>query len=225
MDYLFHQTSAFTVRVPDSLRQAFTGSVTVRVAKAKNIYRCGDQANTIYFIESGLIKLVMLSPEGKECLLAVLTEGDVFGELCLSGARARLETTTAMGETILRKISCHKFMGHLNTHSLFADFVSYLVLRIAEQENTITSLMTVDCQHRLGEILVQLADKIGKPMSNGVCIEHRITHEELSELVGTTRPRITEFLKAFRKLGLVEMNSTCCFMVKRQRLITYLKTR
>jgi len=224
MDYLSRQTSPFTVRVHDSLRQAFTGSVAVRVAKHKNIYRCGDQANTIYFIESGLIKLLMLSPEGKECLLAVLTAGDVFGELCLCGASQRLETATAMGEAILRKIPSHKFIVHLNANSLFADFISYLVLRLAELENTITSLMTLDSQHRLGEILMQLADKIGKPTSNGSRIEHRITHEELSEMVGTTRPRITEFLQRFRKLGLVEMNSRHFLIVRTDKLTAYLKT-
>lgn len=225
MDYPSLQSSAFKIRMRGSLWQPFADSLSVRVANHKNIYQCGDQGNSLYFIESGLVKLLMVSPEGKECLLALLSTGDVFGELSLSGASERLETATAMAETVLRKIPCLKFMAQLSTNSSSADFISYLVECMAEQKNTITSLMTVDSQHRLGEILMKLADKLGKQTSNGLLIEHRITHEELSEMVGTTRPRITEFLQLFRKLGLVELNSNRFLVLRPDRLTDYLKGR
>jgi CRP-like cAMP-binding protein len=167
----------------------------------------------------------MVSFEGKECLLDLLSTGDIFGELSLSGANERLETATAMGETIVRKIACHKFIAELSTNSSSADFITYLVERMAEQKNIIAGLMTLDSKRRLAEILVQLARKFGRPTSNGMCIEHRITHEELSEMVGTVRHRITEFLQEFRRLGFVEMNSKHLLLVKVERLTTYLKTR
>jgi len=225
MDDLSLPTEAFKVQMRDSLQKGIANSAIFKIAKHKNIYTSGDRADTVYFIESGLIKLSMLSPEGKECLLAVHTSGDIFGELCLSGARERLEIATTMGETIVRKIPSHRFIVHLNTNSLFADFVRYLVVRIAEQEQIIARSMTINSEDRLGEILIHLARKLGKPTSNGIRIEHRITHEELSKMVGTTRPRVTEFLQGFRKLGLIEISSKHFLIVKQDRLTTYLKAR
>ena len=86
----------FKQQLRQSLRQEAQHCRTVQLAKHANIYTCGAQAETIYFIESGQVKLLMLSPEGNECLLAILTAGDIFGEMCLSGLRERVETATAM---------------------------------------------------------------------------------------------------------------------------------
>ena len=72
----------------------------------------------VYFIESGQIKLLMLSSEGKECLLAIHGGGDIFGELCLSGLGARLETATAMKATTLKQIPCAQFFARLSHDSL-----------------------------------------------------------------------------------------------------------
>ena len=94
-----------------------------RLRNTLNVYTCGDQGETVYFIESGQVKLLMLSPEGRECLLAIHTAGDIFGELCLSGLGARLETAMAMEETILKQIPCLKFFARLGSDSLFEGFV------------------------------------------------------------------------------------------------------
>ena len=107
----------------------------------------------VYFIESGQVKLLMLSPEGRECLLAIHTAGDIFGELCLSGLGARLETATAMEETILKQISCPKFFARLGRDALFEGFVRYLAVRIADQQQVIANLVTVDSEQRLGKTL------------------------------------------------------------------------
>src|SRR6266516_6173548 len=74
---------------------------TIRVASHQPVYVCGDSADMVYFIESGQIKLLMLSSEGKECLLAIHTAGDIFGELFLARLGTRLETATAMKHTTL----------------------------------------------------------------------------------------------------------------------------
>jgi CRP/FNR family transcriptional regulator, cyclic AMP receptor protein len=78
----------------------------------------------VYFIESGQIKLLMLSSEGKECLLAIHSGGDIFGELCLSRLGPRLETATAMKVTMLKQIPCDQFFARLRRDSLFEGFVA-----------------------------------------------------------------------------------------------------
>ena len=73
----------------DSLQHETVNSRAVTFARHTNVYTCGDQDEMVYFIESGQIKLLLLSPEGKECLLAIHSGGDIFGELCLAGLGAR----------------------------------------------------------------------------------------------------------------------------------------
>jgi CRP/FNR family transcriptional regulator, cyclic AMP receptor protein len=94
----------FKHQLRESLQREAVTSRTVRVARHADVYTCGDQDETVYFIESGLIKLLMLTPEGKECLFAIHSAGDIFGELCLSGSGSRPETATAMEETVLKKM-------------------------------------------------------------------------------------------------------------------------
>ena len=86
-----------------------------RLRDTVNVYSCGDQDEMVYFIESGQIKLLMLSSEGRECILAIHSAGDIFGELCLSGLGARLETATAMKATTLKQIPCSQFFARLSS--------------------------------------------------------------------------------------------------------------
>ncbi len=111
------QAEEFKELMRDSLREEALNSRAMTIAKHEHVYTCGDQDEMVYFIESGQIKLLMLSPEGRECLLTIHAEGDVFGELCLSGLGSRLETATAMEETILKQIPSAKFFARLRgTH-------------------------------------------------------------------------------------------------------------
>ncbi len=101
------QADLFKQQMRESLRQETLNSRAITIAKHDNVYTCGDNDELVYFIESGQVKLLMLSPEGRECLLAIHTTGDIFGELCLSGLGPRLETATAMEETTpLSQVLC-----------------------------------------------------------------------------------------------------------------------
>src|SRR5207249_1286856 len=111
--------------------------------------------------------------------------GDIFGELCLSGLRSRLEAAIAMEETVLKSIPGEVFLDCLDSHSLLEGFAQHLATRISEQQRTIATLLTVDSEHRLGETLLLLARKLGKPGFLNTRIEYKITHEDLSRMVGT----------------------------------------
>jgi CRP/FNR family cyclic AMP-dependent transcriptional regulator len=216
------QADPFEQQLRGSLLRNAKDSRSITVAKHDNIYTCGDQDENIYFIESGQIKLLMLSPEGKECLLAIYTAGDIFGELCLSGSGTRMETATAMEETVLKLLPRSKFFPHLSGDSLLEGFVRYLAVRIADQHEAIANLVTADSERRLGKTLLQLAGKLGRKDPRSIRIEHKISHEELSKMVGTTRPRISEFMQRFRALGLIEISIEHFIIVKEHKLTEYL---
>ena len=216
------QAEKFKQQMRESLQHETLNSRAVKIPRHANVYTCGDQDEMVYFIESGQIKLLLLSPEGKECLLAIHGAGDIFGELCLSGLGARRETATAMQQTILKTIPCHQFFTRLSRDSLFGGFVQYLAVRIADQQQLIANLVTVDSEQRLGKTLLQLATTMGKKDPRSIRIELKISHEELSEMVGTTRPRISLFMRRFHNLGLIETNKEHFLIIKENKLTNYL---
>jgi CRP/FNR family cyclic AMP-dependent transcriptional regulator len=216
------QSDEFKQQLRNSLQRETFNSHAIKVARHDNVYTSGDQDEMVYFIESGQIKLLMLSADGKECLLAIHSGGDIFGELCLSGLGARLETATAMKATILKQIPCSQFFARLSRDALFEGFVRYLAVRIADQQQVIANLVTVDSEQRLGQTLLQLARTMGKKDPRSIRIELRISHEELSEMVGTTRPRISLFMQRFHNLGLIETNKDRFLIIKEKNLADYL---
>jgi CRP/FNR family cyclic AMP-dependent transcriptional regulator len=216
------QADLFKRQLGDSLQRETLNSRAVTVARHANVYTCGDQDEMVYFIESGQVKLLMLSSEGKECLLAIHGAGDIFGELCLSGLGGRLETATAMQATILKQIPRSQFFARLSRDSLFEGFVRYLAVRVADQQQVIANLVTVDSEQRLGQTLLQLGRTMGKKDPRSIRIELKISHEELSEMVGTTRPRISMFMQRFKNRGLIEANKEHFLIIKEHNLTNYL---
>ena len=216
------ESDRFKQQLRYSLQQETLDSPAITIAKNAHVYRSGEPDEVVYFIESGQIKLLMISSEGRECLLAIHSGGDIFGELCLSGLGARLETATAMKATTVKQIPCSQFFARLSRDSLFEGFVRYLAVRIADQQQVIANLVTVDSEQRLGQTLLQLARTMGKKDPRSIRIELNISHEELSEMVGTTRPRISFFMQRFHNLGLIETNKDRFFIIKEKKLTDYL---
>jgi len=216
------QVDLFKRQLRDSLKRATMNSRAVKIARDAIVYARGDQDEQVYFVESGQIKLLMLASESKECLLAIHTAGDIFGELCLSGLEGRLETAVAMQETVLKQIPCSRFFSCLSRESLFEGFVQYLAVRIADQQQVIVNLVTVDSEQRLGKTLLRLGRTMGKRDPHSIRLELRISHEELSEMVGTTEARIHVFMQRFHNLGLIETNAVGFLVIKEAKLADYL---
>jgi CRP-like cAMP-binding protein len=216
------QADQFKEQLRDSLQRETLNSRAIKIPRHANVYTCGDQDEMVYFIESGQVKLLMLSADGKECLLAIHSGGDIFGELCLTGLGARLETAVSMKATTLKQIPRGQFFARLSRDSLFEGFVRYLAVRVADQQQVIANLVTTDSEQRLGQTLLQLARTMGKKDPRSIRIELRITHEELSEMVGTTRPRISLFMQRFHNLGLIETNHDHFLVIKENKLTQYL---
>jgi len=135
------QSEMFKQQLRDSLRRETSGLRAIKIAKHTNIYNCGEKGATVYFIESGQVKLVTVSVEGKECILAIYAAGDVFGEMCIAGSGERMETATAMEKTELKLIPCATLFARLSNDSLLEGFARYLAARIADQTQVISNLV------------------------------------------------------------------------------------
>ncbi|HKX27686.1 MAG TPA: Crp/Fnr family transcriptional regulator [Blastocatellia bacterium] len=215
-------TDRFKQQLRDSLRREAGNSHPVKFARHHHIYQCGDHAEMVYFIESGWVKLMMSLPEDRECILAIYSAGDVFGELCPTRSGTRLETAIAMQETNLRQVPRSAFLALLSRDRLLEGFVQYLMPRIVDQQQAIANLMTVDTEQRLGKTLLRLARTFGRREPGGICIEWIFSSEELSEMVGATRLRVRKFMKRFQNLELIETRAEHYLIIKDQRLADYL---
>jgi CRP-like cAMP-binding protein len=190
-----------------SLREVFDRVAApdsrVRVDAQSAIYANGDEDESMYLIESGQVKLSMSSAAGKDCLLAIYTAGDVFGESCFSSSTKRFETATAMQPTIVRRASRRDFLAAVERVRAYEALLAHLARRIAERQTAVFHLVTMPSERRLAKVLVEVAEKLGTPDGRYLRLDQKISHEELSQIVGTTRPRITAFIQRFRKRGLV----------------------
>ena len=215
------QADHFIERMRASLQADMPQAATRTVAKHAHVYTCGEHDAMVYVIVSGHVKLLVLSPDSKQCLLAIYAAGDVFGELCLAEGSGRRETATTMTDTVVKQIPCAQFLLRLSRDALLEGFVRYLAVRIADQQRVIASLVTVDSEQRLAQTLLHLAHQLGQPDPRSIRIVQRISHAELAEMVGTTRPRVSHFMKHFRALGLIELTREHQLIIKEQRLTAY----
>jgi CRP/FNR family transcriptional regulator, cyclic AMP receptor protein len=217
------QADHFIERLRASLQADMPQAATRTIAKHAHVYICGEHDAMVYVIVSGHIKLLVLAPDGKQCLLAIYTAGDIFGELCLAEGSGRRETATAMDDTIVKQIPCAQFLLRLSRDALLEGFVRYLAVRIADQQQVIANLVTVDSEQRLAKTLLHLAHQLGLHDPRSIRIAQKISHAELAEMVGTTRPRISHFMKHFRDLGLIELTPEHHLIIKEQRLTAYVE--
>jgi CRP-like cAMP-binding protein len=203
------------------LKRDFFAAAPVNVRKNAHIYNCGDHDQSIYVIESGLIKTVMYAKDGKSCLLSIYGAGDIFGELCLFSLERR-ETAITMSASLVRRIPLASFRATLANEDILEAFLKLLTLRLSEQQQIIANMVTMDSERRLAAALLTLAKKLGKQHDTGISIEEKITQEELSVMVGTTRSRVGYFLKRFRAAGLVQRTPDCYLLINEQHMSRYL---
>ena len=196
---------------------------TFRIDRQHNVYTCGDEDRMIYCILRGHIKLVIDSREGKECLLDIYSSGDFFGESCLAGLSFRVETATAMEDAVLKRINCQRFVASLSEAELHG-FIRQLNKRMVEQQLFITDMVTMGSEYRLGKVLLRLSARLGKEHPLGTILDCRISQEELSHMVGTTRPRVNEFINKFRKLGLIHSSAGKLIIIREADLAGYLSS-
>jgi len=212
----------FKQQVRGSLNNQALGWRSANYTKSQYIYTSGERDGMIYYIESGQVKLLMPSYEGKQCLASIRTAGDIFGEPCLSGQSVRLETAMAMKETSLKKILARDFIAYMKSNSMLESLIQYLAVKVSEQLEIIGALTTEDSEHRLAKTLLHLGRQLGISDSGTVRIQQKISHEELSTIVGTTRPRVGIFLKKFRQLGLIGKTPEGHLVIRQQKMREYM---
>jgi CRP/FNR family transcriptional regulator, cyclic AMP receptor protein len=169
------------------------------------VFSQGDPADFVFYLQTGRVKVTVVSGEGKEAVVAFLQPGAFFGEECLTGHRLRMTTVTALSGCVLIQMPKKSITRALHDDPEFSEMVTtYLMERnIRVQEDLIDQLLN-STEKRLARLLLILANygKEDRPDP----IVPKINQETLAEMIGTTRTHVNFFMNKFRQLGLIEYN-------------------
>jgi CRP/FNR family cyclic AMP-dependent transcriptional regulator len=171
--------------------------------RGETIFTQGDVCDHVWYIQSGGIKLSVLSKRGKEAVIAMLGPGDFFGEGCLAGQELRMGSATAVTPSaVLRIDKAHMAQLLHKQHAMSDRFISHILTRNIRIEEDLIDQLFNSSEKRLARTLLLLA-RYGKQAKPARLVP-QISQETLAEMVGTTRSRVNFFLNKFRKLGFIE---------------------
>jgi len=171
--------------------------------KKQTIFAQGDPADAVFYLQTGKVKLAVVSKAGKEATIGILSDRSFFGEGSLAGQALRMGTATAMTDCFVLRIEKKAMMQALHReHALSDMFVAYLLARNIRYEEDLVDQLFNSSEKRLARVLLMLAHfgKEGIPET----VVPRISQETLAEMVGTTRSRVSFFMNRFRKLGFID---------------------
>jgi CRP-like cAMP-binding protein len=171
----------------------------------QKIYSQGDAANSLFYVESGNVKLTVESKRGKKAVIGILQAGAFFGECCLGSKAVRLTTATAIHPSTIVCIKTATLSQVMEEDASFAaNFVSHLLFRLRRTEEDLVDQLFSSSEKRLARILCLLTkfDETSKLIPATL----KLSQNTLAEMVGTTRARVSFFMNRFRKAGMIDYN-------------------
>jgi CRP/FNR family transcriptional regulator, cyclic AMP receptor protein len=200
------------------LENIIEGKEILKLRKGIKLFSQGAEADAIYFIQSGRVKVTIASARGKEAVLAMLGPHEFFGEGCLVGQSLRISTATTTESSTVFEIQKQAMLQALHAQpELSEKFIASLLVRNIDMEEDICDQLFNHRENRLARVLLKLS-RYGQHDFLPDAKLSQLSHETLADLVGTTRSRILRFLNKFRKLGLIHYNGNGEIMVRAEML-------
>jgi CRP/FNR family cyclic AMP-dependent transcriptional regulator len=194
--------------VESLLKSIVVGKHVLELQKNTPVFSQGDQADAIYFIQTGKVKVTVVSAQGKEAVLAMLGPREFFGEGCLIGQPLRISTASTTESSTVFRVQKQAMLQALHAQrELSEKFTAALLARNIDLEEDLCDQLFNHSEKRLARVLLKLS-RFGQHADMPDAKMPRLTHETLAEMVGTTRSRITFFMNKFKRLGLIEYTGT-----------------
>lgn len=208
----------------EDARRVAARFATRRLPPESVLFPEGSESDTLFILREGFVKLSHVSEKGTETILHILREGELFGELILSGL-PRPFTAVAITEVCVDVLSRNDLREILVEVPDFAlGFVALLSRRMGRVEREFARLLTEWAYHRLARELLHLAGDLGEKTPLGTRIALRLTHEDLANLIGTSRETVTNQLRRFEEMGLLHREGRR-IVVHPKRLRDYVRSR
>jgi CRP-like cAMP-binding protein len=188
------------------LASAGLGRTIIQLAPKEPFFSQGDPADSVFYLQKGRARVIVVSAAGKEATIALLSAGDFVGEEALAAISGlRLATATAITACTALRISRGEMIHVMHREHSFSDlFLKYLLERSMRVQADLVDQLFNSSEKRLARILLLMAE-FGKPGEPEQYIP-KISQETLAEMIGTTRSRVSFFMNRFRKLGFIEYN-------------------
>jgi len=188
------------------LARITAGKQELTFQKKERVYRQGEPADSIYFIQTGRIKITVVSAAGKEAVLAMPGPHDFFGEGALVQQSLRVSTAETLESSTIYRVEKLAMIRALHEQSELSEkFMASLLTRNIDLEADLCDQLFNHSEKRLARVLLKLARLREHDLSLDATLPV-LSHETLAEMVGTTRSRITHFMNKFRTMGLIEYN-------------------
>jgi CRP/FNR family transcriptional regulator, cyclic AMP receptor protein len=193
---------------PQTLHSAVGGGRSAaKYERGQAIFRQGDAADAVFYIQKGKVQITVVSEQGKEGVIGMLNAGEFLGEGCLAGQPLHLASASTTAESAIVRIEKDAMIRALRDEPTFSQlFMAYLLSRNVQIEADLVDQLFNSSEKRLARVLLLLS-QFGKEGKLDLVIPH-ISQEILAARVGTTRSRINYFMNKFRKLGFIEYNGS-----------------
>src|SRR5690348_5256028 len=171
------------------------------------IFAQGDAADSMFYIQRGSVKLTVLSNRGKKAVIGILHQGDFFGEGCLAKKGLRISTATAFHPSTIARVAKQTLVSMIHADPAFAKlFISHLLVRIGRIEEDLVDQIFNSSEKRLARTLLLLVSSGNRSTTEPALL--KVSQQTLSEMIGTTRARVSYFMNRFRKMGLISYNGS-----------------
>ncbi|MDP6125756.1 MAG: Crp/Fnr family transcriptional regulator [Candidatus Latescibacteria bacterium] len=180
-------------------------TVSKRFPKENLIVLAEDEGNSLFVIVTGRVKVSITSEDGREVIFSLLSDGECFGEMSLLDGQPRSATVTAASDTDVLMLRRQDFLRLLEqVPQIGIKLLSVFTGRLRRADRKIESLALLDVPSRVVVTLLRLAEDQGKLTDGGILVENRPTHQELANMVGTTRETVSRVLKRLEQQGFIE---------------------
>jgi len=167
------------------------------------VFSQGDAADAVFYIQTGKVKLTVVSKRGKEAVVAILPEASFFGEGCLAGQPLRMSTAHSVMRSSIIRVDKSAMLEILHEEPAFAEgFLAYVLARNIRMEADLVDHLFNSSEKRLARLLLLMAN-FGQE-SRPVPVIAKMSQETLADMIGTTRSRVSFFLNRFRELGFID---------------------
>jgi CRP-like cAMP-binding protein len=179
------------------------GKTTQNYLASECVFSQGEAADGVFYIQSGRVKLTVVSKSGKEAVIAILPQASFFGEGCLAGQPLRMATARVDQKSTIVRIAKRSMVALLHQDPEFAEqFLAYLLSRNIRMEADLVDQLFNSSERRLARLLLLMANfgQVSRPMP----LIAKMSQETLAEMIGTTRSRVSYFMNRFREMGFIE---------------------
>lgn len=172
--------------------------------KGEYIYLQDDFADRLFLIVSGRVKIGSFGDGNKEITKAILTAGEVFGELSILGKDKRRDYAYVMDDTSVCVLPVGQMKDMMKDHSsLSVFFMKMMGSRVLEMEKRLESLVFKDSRTRIIEHLLNMVDKRGQRVGYEWLVRNFITHQEIANITATSRQTVTTVLNELRNKNIL----------------------